>query len=754
MSGYSPQPYPPYGPPSGMDSRWFGHPMPDFRARGGQYEPSHGFANPGSLNLGGGAAGMMGNLLISMMTGGKPMRPMGGFEGPGIDYIQSWQRQAAAQDPGLRRMLPVDPILTTILGQKAGSDPTLQALWGGSGFSAMGSPETAARMISGRMGALMGGSIREQAINANRAVAGIAEGFSTNGRYDLNKSYGFTLDETVGNMDSMRRYGFMPGGKMAMQAALNDPQAAARLARSSNETISLGKQTFGSDMSGDEISDLMSKALGGMSGLTTEKASDFLAKVQATSRALDINAKGFAEYMAMQQSVYKGLGLGGATASNAIINAATTGSVISEMAQSGQNGGALRNQQVAGEAAQRNAARRQGSATVNQVRAAAAIYDTLSDADKATLKVNGQSVLQVIQSAEAAANRGDDRMARSLINDVSKAQGGKFSDVVDLSRHMNEAMSERADKWTDQSASIIGGGVRAKYLKDLSSSSALKDDMALINSKGGMKSVFEDVGNFHDPAEMKAALMAKGFSEEQATRVAANADKAAMSRDARLTDPAGTMAALASSSKKGQAAIRKEQEKVGAEADKARLLNRRMGSLAKGLGISDALGAAADFAAEAAKGGYSTEALKKAAESALGHTLSPKELEAIGEAAKPGGEMDQKVAAANEAKRQAKEAGKSQAEQEKAKSDILNADDGLTDEERKKSDASAKDIADQKAASKANGNEKSENLLQKAVNALEEIVKLMGGGAKGRVSAPPAPTPDLVGPSVPADVYL
>ena len=450
----------------------------------------------------------------------------------------------------------------------------------------------------------------EQIAERNAAVEKYKKGKPTSPsvEYDYKKSYGFNMSESVENLMSGLRYGNIGLSREEftnLSQTTDGQKQISSITMAQNEKTRMGKQTFGSEMSADQINKLVDAAMGGIAGVTPEKSTEFLAKIQTTSRALNVNARAFTEYVAMQQNLYKQMGISGASAADSIMTAAITGDTVSQISLGkGGRGGMMANADTAREASARNTARQQGSGLINNARAVAAIYDMMTPAQRIASGAGAK-----LKELEESISSGDSPKAKELISEISKKTG--FSDTYRIGAHMNSDMSSRADNQISLEGRGDAESFRRKHLQTVSAltfkglTTEEKEQMGNREGlaeaiKGSSLGSAEDIADFlqeSNPSMTPAMALdigAKVFSKS-ATVLGSGKDYT------------GAVEKLTVSSKKGKKELREKKEANKLSTITNLVANDRIGYLAKQMGISDVVGFATKFIAEGGMSGSSED---------------------------------------------------------------------------------------------------------------------------------------------------
>ena len=290
-------------------------------------------------------------------------------------------------------------------------------------------------------------------------------------------------------------------------------------AAQANEVTRLGKTTFGQDQSADQINDLLDKAMGGLANVTPDKASDFLAKVQSTARALDINSKAFAEYLAAQQKVYKDMGVGGSIGAEATMGAALTARGVSERAR--ENGDAvLGDQNRAMAAGAANAQASQGSQLVKQLRFVAAQAQGMDDAESKENGVGGQGLKENVRQVGELLRAGKGKEAEALFSKIRNESRLGADTIVEGGRNLSEEDAEASKPLVgavtgrDSDADVRAKVTRRAYQV---ASQERGFDRSAISQETYEKAVEGlTAAEMTKPEKVEAALVAQGVAPEAA----------------------------------------------------------------------------------------------------------------------------------------------------------------------------------------------------------------------------------------------
>ena len=292
----------------------------DLMARGNQYAGNEAFAPMGGLNFGSPLANMFGSMVLGGLFG-KDMRPLTQPNLPALDYFRAQQRfqtsqamtnQVLSQDSAIYGRLPE-------MMQNKGMQMLFDM------FNPGGSQQQAFQAIYGRFGSALGGNMQSQANESLRMLGELNRGFVVGsgpraGMWDYNQSFGLDRVETSEALDAAGRYGI---GGLSMNSIVDASRNGGlnSMARKNNEIFATARDIFGKDKGFDELANLMNQSIEGLSGLDQTKAADLLNKIQATSRAVNVSSKAFAEYAAMFNQLARERSLGGAAGFEAFAGA-------------------------------------------------------------------------------------------------------------------------------------------------------------------------------------------------------------------------------------------------------------------------------------------------------------------------------------------------------------------------------------------------------------------------------------------------
>lgn len=594
---------------SGFPNSQFGQ-MFDTRNRETDYFPSQGFSSAsGGVPIPGPFGNLISQGIINPLLNkyGIYIPPVSGYSGDSFSFIQSAERgRAKIENEWMITKSMTSMGYTGLENTQFGKSPLAIKMADMLDVTYGGSQTLAVDSLASRMSSMQRGSVTKNYQNSIETAAEIRNQFTKNGGFDYKKSYGFNMSEIVENTISGLRYGNNGVGKDEfgrLSETDTGRKQIAGMAAAQNEKIRMGKQMFGSDMSADQINKLMDSAMGGMAGITAEKSTDFLAKVQTTARALNINAKAFAEYLAMQQNLYKQMGISGTEAATSIMTAAITGDVVSQMAmKSGVGRRSMANEETARGASARNTAKHQGSTLLNNARAAAAIYDIMTPAQRAASGVDVQ-----LTELETLISKGDSRGAQTLINSISKKSG--FSSLYTLGANMNEDIADRASNHIQLQGRGDAETFRRSHIKKISAMLS-NDQVAAVGGRATLAKALSGV-DFNDSEEVRKAIEAgTGAKGGMASAIATSLVTRSTSLLSRSKDRAGDMEKLMVTTTEGRKEL-EAKKKAGELSDiQNKLANDRIGSLAKGLKIQDVGKFAADFIAAGGMSGKKEDIAK------------------------------------------------------------------------------------------------------------------------------------------------
>jgi len=747
--GYQEEQFSPYGAPPSFPNEMFGNPSPsqrffqDSRNRGMQYLPGQGFAPAGGIDMSQfGLLGAFANMALQRSMGGFPIRPFNGYEGGDSDFLESNARSRAMRDNMSAELNKGGALGNSELG-KSSLAQTLQEM---AGTTYGGSSYQASNILASRQGRSLSNSTdpADQYRAATSAVDQMRRQFGVGGFGDseepgyiapvhsYTRSFGFNLQESANNLDSGIRYGNVSGGRQGLADAVRNGEIGEMTA-AQNAKVRMGKQAFGQNTSADQINQLLDSAMGGLANVTPEKATAFLAKIQTTARAMDINAKAFTEYVAMQQGVYKQMGLGGAASADSIIGAALSGQAVMDAAQSkGGIGGLNANKDVAMAATAAIEAESQGSNLYNQARAVGAIYDNLSPAQRAAVKTaNGVSVSTQMRKVEALLNEGKSDEAEAIIRDIKGVSGFEMTDS--LANNMNSDIAAKGNRHIRPNGQGASFSVREDHVNQIFA--RMGGPNASIKSSADLGSMLANVKDFGSQKEIEKALVAGGVSPAEAAALSGQMATSSVDIQSHMTgdgERAIFQAQANETSVDGIARREATRAKQTKESNVALVLNRRMGAIGKELGVEDLVKFTKDFIdAGGVKGG---EDAARAALKKSGIAIDSKKLAGLMESMKPGGELDQVSDKAERAYADALVEGKSYEEADAAKAEVLAQAGLLNDNDQTAVDDAAKAAEDKKNRSEANGTDVLLDPLKEMIDLLAKILYAILHGTEMPVS--------------------
>ena len=269
--------------------------MPNMQERSNIYVGNHAMSPPGGINLGNPLATMLGSLAMNVMFGGN-VRPLQRPDMPMADYLESRERYTksmslmpavSAMDPGLARF------------GELGKNPLFQM--GYDMINPHGSMNGAFQSIYGRLGTRMGGDAQDQADWSMDMLGQMNEKFRTGGpasKYDYSKTYGFDRQEMIEATDAGMRYNIGGLTRKKLEKDVDLGLGADRMKKQA-KVFNAASDIFGKDKGMDELAQLTTRSIDGFQGLDEDKATQLLNKIQATSKAIGVSTKAFAEYSAM-----------------------------------------------------------------------------------------------------------------------------------------------------------------------------------------------------------------------------------------------------------------------------------------------------------------------------------------------------------------------------------------------------------------------------------------------------------------------
>ena len=736
--GYQEEPFSPYGAPPSFPNEMFGNPSPsqrffqDSRNRGMQYSPGQGFAPAGGMDMSQfGILGSLADYALKRSMGGLSIRPFNGYEGADSDFLESNARSRALRNNMANELNKGGALGDSELG-KSSLFQTIQEM---TGITYGGSSFQASNLLASRQGRSLSRSTNpaDQYSAATSAVDQMRRQFGSGGFGDseepgyippvhsYTKSFGFNLQESANNLDSGIRYGNVSGGRQGLADAVRNGEIGEMTA-AQNAKVRMGKQAFGQNTSADQVNQLLDSAMGGLANVTPEKATAFLAKIQTTARAMDINAKAFTEYVALQQGVYKQMGLGGAASADSIIGAALSGQAVMDAAQSkGGIGGLNANKDIAMTATAAIEARSQGSGLYNQARAVGAIYDNLSPAQRAAVKTaNGVSVSTQMRKVEALLNEGKSDEAEAIIRDIKGVSGFEMTDS--LANNMNSDIAAKGNRQIRPNGQGASFSVRQDHVNQLFA--RMGGPNASIRSAADLGSMLANVKDFSSQTQIQKALRAGGVSQSDADLISGQIANSSLDIQSSMNgdgERAIFQAQANETSTDGIQNRKDRQAKQDKESDVALILNRRMGAIGRQLGVGDFVKFTKDFINRGgAKGGV--DAAKKALADS-GIAVDSRELAGLMEGMKPGGELEQISAKAQKARADALAAGKDHEEADAAHAKVLAEAGGLDEAVQNEVDNAAREAQDSKDRSEKNGTDVLLEPLKAMIDLLDKILK-------------------------------
>lgn len=544
---------------------------------------NQGGAAPGGFNTGNPMFDMAAAAAAKHFLGVSDIRPYQGFSGPGSTYLESRMRtDAMAERP---MSLPYMPGIDAL--GKMGQDPAVR--WGANqlGFGG-GDQGRAAEYGMQRFGPMMGRSIREQARVSQQMTENIVSGFSADPNnpssgYSYNRSFGYDSRETMMNMDSLRSAGLGGVNEALKRGVGGDAAALKKLASQSNEFMRQGREAFGPDMGNDEMLKLMDKAMGGLNGVTPEKASELLGKIQTTSRALDVSTEAFAQYMAMQQNLYKEMGVGGKVATDMILAGATDAQLIAKRAQ------ASGNTALADEGKTRAIVDAQNRETLNSsgARTSTAVINDLdrrySQDEKNSLKIGNRSVSDFFKEMGAAQKAGDEERVKALTAEGLNSGLVDKGQVISAARNQSSSDVENAINVTGGSfATVFGSTERSKIAKAAAGASGGNVD-AITKAMSGI----DDIDVLRSKQRLTDQLEKNGYSSGEAKDLAGSISGEAQAYVLKEHNSGQFIDQIKARFASGSAAQAADREtaakKAAVDTDRATLMRGVSGELSKGL---------------------------------------------------------------------------------------------------------------------------------------------------------------------------
>lgn len=436
--------------------------LPDLRFS--ENQQNRGFAMPGGFGSNNPIFNMLGSMLLSSKTGipAESFGPLQGYAGTDTAFINSSLRQSEYRL--MRQNLVTNRPGLRMFGDAASNSLFQEAynLSGAGGGNMDQAYQTAVNRFSGST--RLGYGIRDQSRVAENLVRGISDAYTVRDNdknitnnyegnplyYSREKSFGFDIKDSIRNLDVMRRAGVAGFGTRDIQEAtapdqsgrLANPEKLEKLSRESNEFMRIAKQTFGEDLDPTELVDLMSKATDGLSRVSGSKASEFAAKVQATSAALDISGRAFGQYMAMQQESLKSIGVTGVASTTAIMNSAIAAKSLQDRAQSSGNT-KFSNINDAMDAATKVMKDYAGSEDFQSSRAVARIIGGKSQSQRQTEMIGGRNLDAFMKELNQAQLTGDTDRIEKLNQEAEMVFGDR---EMWRAKHMDDATAAARER--------------------------------------------------------------------------------------------------------------------------------------------------------------------------------------------------------------------------------------------------------------------------------------------------------------------
>lgn len=503
----------------------------------------------GIMNSGSPLLDIGGNMALQGMLGDNFMRtrPLSSVGVPDLDFFRGRVRMSEMQNNLESQIQNLNsPYLVPRIGAAAAGNMFIQRGFD-SVFNLGGSQMGAFQTLHGGMGHRMGGTLAEQASSSFSALKQMNEFFTktsegefgvprNSGELDFRRTYGLDRVQLAESIDAGARYG-IGGLSQEKFAKAVKSGTAGQMMKDNARVFSAGQQVFGRDKSMEELAQLMTQSVDGFQGLDANKATDLLHKVQATSRAVGISTKAFAEYSQMMSQMYNAVGAGGSSSSDFIMRGAMNARTATDAGRrTGDAGLSDANKNL--EAAGRNMLDAANSPALRRAQGLASIAANLSPEQRASIRIRGVGTLadltmpggkmqKILDSGDSAA----------LINMLDAVDSGMESNpylnrgaLTRRGKNLSSQDREDAAKLMDftNASSFNGLAARNDLVKSMATDGSIDADILASMGPGGLSSLMGKMdslkqGSSYDSVreELETGKAGMNLNKEQRDRLAA-----------------------------------------------------------------------------------------------------------------------------------------------------------------------------------------------------------------------------------------
>jgi hypothetical protein len=516
----------------------------DYMHSSNRFLGNSAYSPPGGINTGNQFADLAGNLILQSLLKDDFMRarPFSQVGVPDLDFFRGRVRMSEMQNNLEAQIQNLNaPYLTRTVGPAAAGNLHGQRFFD-TAFNLGGSQMGAFQILHGGLGHRMGGTLSDQA-NASFSALQQMNNFFTRttegelgvprnmGDMDFRRSYGLDRVELANSIDAAARYGIGGMSQSKFADAVKNGTAGTMM-KDNARVFSAAQGVFGRDKSMEELAQMMTQAIDGFQGLDANKATDLLHKVQATSRAIGISTKAFAESAQMMNQMYQSVGAGGSSASDFIMRGAMNAGVATDLGRrTGDTGlsDANRNMDAAG----RNMLDAANSPALRRAQGLAAIAANLSPEQRASIRIRGVGTLADLVAPggklQNVLNSGDSAALTSMLDAVdSGMEDNPYLNRGSLTRRGRNLSSqdmEDASRLMDFSgaAAFNGRGLRTDILKSMVTSGAIDADILRTMGPKGLSQLMDKMDSFKEGGSYQSVLDeletgASGMNLSQAQR--------------------------------------------------------------------------------------------------------------------------------------------------------------------------------------------------------------------------------------------
>lgn len=445
------------------------------------------------------------------------------------DWMDSRRRFDTFQQPAMRAAV----LDNAYSWESLGTFNTLAQDVFDANFNPAGSAMQTAQTIYGRFGSMFSGDPNQQLSQSLAMYKNLNSTFNSKNSagqefFDFNKSFGFNRPQIADMLDTAARRGIGGLSSENIGDLASNPETFKEKASSIAKFMSSAQDIFGRDKGFDELTQLIGKTLANFQTVDPQRATDLLQKIQATSRALNISADAMSEYVGLFNDLDRSMGGAGVGNTMQALRGAEMGSTVAAVQRA--QGGTLTDTNEA-----MVAMAQMGAGATNSYRGKWSMgffssFARLSDSERSMQGKDGRTMNEMMEDYKRAWNSGDQNAMVAAQQRIEKSLAGSSvlsaEDIRAGAAHLTRGDRAVAEQFMSENgmtsaaeALQIGG-----YRKSISGSIADRF------SKDNKKALFEKAGGMAGLTKIMASM-----GEEEAKDRSKAAEKIYQAAGGKLT---------------------------------------------------------------------------------------------------------------------------------------------------------------------------------------------------------------------------